>query len=206
MNSKISEITAMIRRLEDDLELEFARRRLALAFTVNDGKVRFEEYVLLHHKKLRSRFLSYVLDARPLIILTAPIIYAMIVPIALLDGLASLYQLLCFAVYGVSAVRRRDHMVFDRGQLAYLNWLEKFNCFYCSYANGVVSYLREIAARTEQYWCPIKHARRIVGAHERYSKFSDYGDASAYHTELAALREELFQQRAAEIKAADLVE
>jgi hypothetical protein len=205
MNSKITEITAMIRRLEDDLELEFARRRLALAFTVTNGKVQFEEYVLQHHKKLRSRFLSYVLDARPLIMLTAPIIYSMIVPIALLDGLASLYQILCFAVYGVPAVRRRDHMVFDRGQLAYLNWLEKFNCFYCSYANGVISYVREIAARTEQYWCPIKHARRVVGVHERYSQFSDYGDAPAYHVELAALRAALAQERAAEMKTADSV-
>src|SRR5208283_4581531 len=60
----------------------------------------------------------------------------------------SLYQPACFPVYGVAAVRRGDHMVFDRGHLAYLNWLEQFNCFYCSYANGVLSYVREIAART----------------------------------------------------------
>lgn len=128
-------------------------------------------------------------------ILTAPIIYAMIVPFALLDALVSLYQLACFPVYGVARVRRGDHMVFDRGHLAYLNWLEQFNCFYCSYANGVISYVRDVAARTEQYWCPIKHARRIVGAHERYKDFSDYGDAEAYHTELAKLRNELNQQR-----------
>jgi hypothetical protein len=141
--------------------------------------------------------LSYVLDARPLMVLTAPIIYAMIVPISLLDGLASLYQLACFAVYGVPRVRRRDHMVFDRGHLAYLNGLEKLNCWYCSYANGVICYVREIAARTEQYSCPIKHARRIVGAHDRYNKFADYGDAATYHKELEALRGELNHQRTA---------
>lgn len=197
MNARIAELTAMIGRLEDDLEVEFARRRLELAYTVKDGKVRFDEFVLKHHKELRSRFLSYVLDARPLMVLTAPIIYAMIVPVSLLDALASLYQRACFAVYGVPTVRRRDHMVFDRGHLAYLNGLEKFNCWYCSYANGVISYVREIAARTEQYWCPIKHARRIVGAHDRYSKFADYGDAAAYHKELEALRSELKQQRTA---------
>jgi hypothetical protein len=197
MNARIAELTAMIRRLEEDLEVEFAGRRLELAYSVKDGKVRFEEFVLKHHKKLRSRFLSYVLDARPLMVLTAPIIYAMIVPISLLDGLASLYQLACFAVYGVPRVLRRDHMVFDRGHLAYLNGLEKLNCWYCSYANGVISYVREIAARTEQYWCPIKHARRIVGAHDRYSKFADYGDAAAYHKELEALRSELNPQRTA---------
>jgi hypothetical protein len=197
MNTKISEITAMIRRLEDDLEVEFARRRLELAYTVHDGKVRFSEQVLKYHKQVRRRFLSYILGARPLMVLSAPVIYAMIVPFALLDALVSIYQLICFPVYGVAVVRRRDHLVFDRGHLAYLNGLEKFNCFYCSYANGVISFVREIAARTEQYWCPIKHARRIVGAHERYSRFSDYGDAAAYHAELAALRRELSEQRAA---------
>jgi hypothetical protein len=195
MNPRIAEIMGMIHRLEDDLEVEFARRKLDLAYTVRDGKVRFEEYVLKRHKRFRSRLLSYILGARPLMVLTAPLIYAMIIPFVLLDALVSLYQIACFPVYGVAAVRRRDHMVFDRGHLAYLNWLEQFNCFYCSYANGVISYVREIAARTEQYWCPIKHARRIVGAHERYHKFSDYGDAAAYHTELEALRKELNQQR-----------
>jgi hypothetical protein len=40
-------------------------------------------------------------------------------------------------------------------------------------------------------------SRRIVGAHERYSKFADYGDAASYHKELEALRSELNQQRAA---------
>jgi hypothetical protein len=191
MNARIAEITAMMRTLENDLEAEFARRRLELAYTVRDGKVRFEEFVLKQHKELRSRWLSYILGARPLMMLTAPVIYAIVVPIALLDALASLYQWACFPVYGVPPVRRCEHMVFDRGHLAYLNWLEKLNCAYCSYANGVISYVREIAARTEQYWCPIKHARRVVGAHERYSKFADYGDGAAYQAELAALRSEL---------------
>jgi len=167
MNAKITEITALIRKLEDDLEAEFARRRLDLAFTVTGGKVRFEEYVLKHHKQIRSNLLGHLLGARPLMVITAPLIYAMIVPFMLLN----------------------------RGQLAYLNWVEQFNCFYCSYANDVISYVREIAARTEQYWCPIKDARRIVSAHERYSKFAGYGDAAAYQAELAGLRNELNKER-----------
>lgn len=98
----------------------------------------------------------------------------------MLDIFVTLYQLICFRAYGISIVRRRDYIVLDRSQLAYLNWLEKFNCLFCSYANGVIGYVREISARTEQYWCPIKHARRIVGAHALYSSFADYGDAEAY--------------------------
>jgi hypothetical protein len=40
MNARMAELTAMIRRLEEDLEVEFARRRLELAYTLKDGKVR----------------------------------------------------------------------------------------------------------------------------------------------------------------------
>ena len=65
-------------------------------------------------------------------------------------------------------MRRRDYFVFDRHHLAYLNAIEKLNCAYCSYANGLVAYVREIAGRTEQFWCPIKHARRAIGAHAHY--------------------------------------
>ena len=61
--------------------------------------------------------------------------------------------------------------------------------------SGLVAYVREVAGRTEQYWCPIKHARRILGAHERYNRFSDYGDAEAYHRELDELRADLARKR-----------
>ena len=43
--------------------------------------------------------------------------------------------------------------------------------------NGV---LIEVAARTERHWCPIKHARRALAAHEHYREFVDFGDADAY--------------------------
>jgi hypothetical protein len=69
--------------------------------------------------------------------------------------------------------------------------LEKFNCMYCGYANGVASYFREVAARTEQYWCPIKHARRIVAAHDRYPGFFEYGDSENYRLGLERLRDSI---------------
>lgn len=48
--------------------------------------------------------------------------------------------------------------------------------------------MREIAARTEQYWCPIKHAQRVAGSHGHYSHFLDYGDAESYHDKLEQVR------------------
>jgi len=88
-------------------------------------------------------------------------------------------------------VRRRRYVVIDRHTLAYLNGIEKVNCVYCGYANGVIAYVREIAARTEQYWCPIRHARHIPAPHARYPLFFDYGDAKAYRHDLPKMRRTL---------------
>ena len=84
--------------------------------------------------------------------------------------------------------RRRDYFVLDRYRLGYLNAIEKVNCTYCSYANGLIAYIREIAARTEQYWCPIKHGRRVRSPHSRYALFADFGDAAGYRARSGKLR------------------
>ena len=110
-------------------------------------------------------------------IVTAPVIWSCLLPILLLDVWASAYQFVCFPAYGVPKVRRRDYVIMDRRKLAYLNPIEKFNCVYCEYVNGAIVYVQEIAGRTEQYWCPIKHALRLKTMHSRYRNFLDYGDA-----------------------------
>lgn len=191
MDTRIAGIIDRIQMLEAELEAEYARRRLEFAFHVKGRVVQFEERVLRRHRELRSRLSAYVLGARPLMLLTAPVIYSLVIPFALLDAAVTLYERVCFPVYGIPRVRRRDYLVLDRGQLAYLNAIERLNCAYCSYANGVIAFVREVGSRTEQYWCPIKHARRVLGAHDRYRRFADYGDAEAYHRELETLRSEL---------------
>jgi hypothetical protein len=180
MDPRIIALTDKIRVLEAELEAELARRRAELRVGLEKGRAFFEEEILRRHRELKTHLSSYVLNARPLVVLTAPVIYALIVPLVLLDLFVTIYHAVCFPVYGIPKVRRRDYLVFDRHHLAYLNALEKLNCAYCSYANGLIAYVREIAGRTEQYWCPIKHARRVMGAHSRYTLFEDYGDAEGY--------------------------
>jgi len=187
---EIKELAASIRALERQLEVMLARRRVELNYQVHDGIVHFEHVVIAKHRLLKARLLSYVFGARPAMILTAPVIYALIIPVLLLDLFVVVYQMACFPVYGIPRVRRRDYMAFDREQLNYLNALEKLNCAYCAYANGVFAYVREVGSRTEQYWCPIKHARRVLGVHARYGSFVDYGDGDAYRHELEQLRAE----------------
>jgi hypothetical protein len=55
----------------------------------------------------------------------------------------------------------------------------------------VFAYVREIAGRTEQYWCPIRHAKRVLAPHPHYREFVDYGDAAGYQRQLPLLRAKL---------------
>ncbi|MEZ5396850.1 MAG: hypothetical protein R2724_29265 [Bryobacterales bacterium] len=98
----------------------------------------------------------------------------------MLDLALTLYQEVSCRLTGIPRVRRRDHFAFDRAKLRYLTRIQRINCLYCSYANGVSSYFREILARTEQYWCPIKHQREPAAPHSRYSRFLDYGDERGF--------------------------
>jgi hypothetical protein len=190
VRDEITQLAASIRSLERQLEAALAKRRLELNYKVQDGVVHFEQVIIERHRLLRARLLKYVFGARPAMILSAPAIYALIIPFVLMDLFVMVYQIVCFPVYGIPRVRRSDYLAFDRGQLAFLNVIEKINCAYCSYANGVLGYVREVAARTEQYWCPIKHARRVLGVHARYGSFVDYGDADAYRHDLERLQAE----------------
>ena len=83
---------------------------------------------------------------------------------------------------------RTDYLIFDRAKLQYLNAIEKLNCFYCSDANGVAAYVAEIVARTEQHWCPIKHARESTTPHSRYEHFLPYGNAAEYRSRIETVR------------------
>lgn len=179
-----------IKALEEELEQEFCKRREEFAFAIENKRIRFAEEMMVLHRRLKKGVCRYLLDARPLNVITAPIIYIGIIPFILLDLFASVYQAVCFPAYGIPRVRRADYLVFDREELPYLNIIEKLNCGYCSYANGLTSYVREIGARTEQYWCPIKHARRIRNAHQHYYKFFEFGDAESFAKGLERLRRE----------------
>jgi len=157
-------------------------------YELRNGKVWFSKEIKREHRRLKTSLVRYVLHSRILAVLTAPFIYAVIIPFVLLDLFVSVYQAVCFPVYGIPKARRRDYIAIDRNKLRYLNAVEGINCMYCSYGNGVLAYAVEIAGRTEQHWCPIKHARRVQNTHDRYSHFIPYGDAHAYRDEIDKVR------------------
>ncbi|MDZ7710622.1 MAG: hypothetical protein U5K36_11615 [Roseovarius sp.] len=181
-------ILTRIRDLQDELEEEFARRRAAFRYGFKNGRVVFEAEVRRRHREMRVRLLTFLRRARPMTILTAPVIYSMIVPFALLDLFVTIYQAVCFPVYGIDKVKRADFIRIDRHHLAYLNAVQKLNCVYCGYCNGLIGYVHEIAGRTEAYFCPIKHAARVGAHHAYYAQFVDYGDADGFAEGLNASR------------------
>ena len=188
MNPIISELLARIQHMESEIELEMKLRRTELKADFDETRVRFEREVLEQQRRFKTGSIAYLLTANWLSVLTAPVIYALFFPILLLDLCITIYQHICFRAYGLARVRRGDYFVYDRTHLAYLNLIEKINCAYCSYGNGVMAYGREVVARTEQYWCPIKHARKIMGAHPYYTGFVDFGNAQRYKEELENMR------------------
>ncbi len=169
-----------VEKLEEEIKSTF--------YELRDGKVWFSNEIKREHRRLKTSLAHYVLHSRILAIVTAPFIYAVIIPFVLLDLFVSVYQTVCFPVYGIPKARRRDYIAVDRNKLRYLNALEGLNCMYCSYGNGVLAYAVEVAGRTEQHWCPIKHARRVQNTHDRYSHFLPYGDAPAYREEIETIR------------------
>lgn len=165
--------------------LTHARRRM------RRRALRIDRKLKEHQRRWKQRIPAYLRDANVLSLATTPVIYSLLGPLALLDLWVTAYQWICFPIYGIARVPRRRYFAIDRRKLEYLNAIEKVNCTFCSYANGLFAYVREVAARTELYWCPIKHARRIPSPHARYQQFFEYGDAEAYRSGLAGLRRQL---------------
>jgi len=187
MSSPVDELLARLHDLESQLEAEQARMRTAFETRRAALADAFESL----QRSQRVGLWRYLRTSRPAVMLTAPLIYSGWVVFALLDLFVTVYQTLCFPAYGMARVRRADYLAFDRAGLPYLNVIERFNCLYCSYGNGVLAYAREVAARTEQYWCPIKHARRLRQAHRHYPNFFEHGDAEAFRQGLERLRRAL---------------
>jgi hypothetical protein len=191
MDTRIDHILARIDALTEQLEEEIAERRKAFSYELDGRRARFEATVEARHRELRIGLRAFLAQARLSHIVTAPVIYSLIAPFLLLDLFVSIYQTVCFPAYGIPKVRRSDHIRIDRHHLAYLNGLQKLNCIYCGYCNGLISWVREIASRTEAYWCPIKHAGPVRHPHARYATFLDFGDAEGFQDGLARSRNDV---------------
>lgn len=195
MPDKLHSLLKEIQGLEQSVEAEIHRLQKGAAFHVHDGKVSFNKEMLRIHRTFKKGIGKYLSESNFLFILSSPVIYAMLVPAVILDIFCLFYQAICFPIYGIPKVSRKQYIRLDRHKLAYLNGIEKLNCDFCAYFNGSLAFAREVASRTEQYWCPIRHALAVKGFHPRYNRFVEFGDAAAYKSKLELLRREVMHEK-----------
>ena len=188
VDNRINEIVSQMKTLEDELIDELKKKEEEFFYTIENEKVKFEERVV---KKGREKIISsmqYLSSFPILAIVTMPFIWGMMIPALFVDISTTIYQTICFPIYKIPKVKRGEYIIMDRYNLFYLDRVEKINCWYCEYFNGVIAYVREIAARTEQFWCPIKHSQPLKEKHSRYENFFDFGDFTTYRKELEKRR------------------
>jgi len=176
---RVQEILHRLEELERELSDELQKGKESIQCDFLEERIPLWEYV-------RKGKITYLFSV--------PFIYGMIIPALIMDLGVTIYQAACFPIYGIPKVRRRDYIVIDRQHLPYLNPLQKLNCVYCGYFNGLIAYVREIASRTEQFWCPIRHARHLPDAPPRTWRFIPYGDGRDLHTRWKKLREALKEE------------
>jgi hypothetical protein len=194
--SKIDEIIARMEALEKELAEEFEHVGTDVRYTIERKKVHFTKEMRQRHKLLATKWSAYIYENGLLKMLTMPVIWGAVIPAFIMDVTVTFYQFVSFPIYGIPKVRRGDYIVIDRHALSYLNWIEKMSCVYCGYFNGLLAFVREVAARTEQYWCPVRHARTPKAPHSRYPYFLEYGDAEGYRRRLEAVRRQFDDLRA----------
>jgi hypothetical protein len=189
MNNKIRELLEEIEDIKVKLAEEIEKQESHISYEIKDGYVRFEKEVLAKQRENMKNLLTWFREVPLLHLLSSPLIYAMIIPAVVFDIILFVYQQVIFRIYKFEFIQRSDYMLFDHQYLGYLNPIEKLNCLYCSYFNGLMLYASAIAGRTELYFCPIKHAKKVVSQHAYYDVFLSYGDEEDYQKKLKELRE-----------------
>jgi hypothetical protein len=188
MNDKIRELIEEIDAMKLKLAEEIDKQESHISYEIKNGYVTFEKEVLSKQRENMKNLLTWFREVPLLHLLTAPLIYAMVIPAIIFDVLLFVYQQIAFRIFKFEFIKRSDYMHFDHHYLGYLNAIEKFNCLYCSYFNGLMLYASAIAGRTELYFCPIKHAKKVIAQHKYYEEFLSYGDEEDYQKKLKELR------------------
>ncbi len=174
--SQFKKLTEQIEALNKALSREYARMAEKYGFSIKKRTVTFLKEFRERNKKFRIPAWKYVVPTDVRHFISMPFIYVMIVPALILDLFVTIYNLIALPLYHIPRVKRGEYIVYDRRFLSYLNIIQKINCLYCSYVNGLFAYSSEIGARTERYWCPIKAAHKPLAYHSWYGDFADYGN------------------------------
>lgn len=196
MSDIVRDLLAQIAELEDELAKAIHEQQERLHYRVEGSKIRFEKNLRRVHTELKTGNFRWLARSEMRNVISAPFVYIMITSFVLLDVFLFVYQSICFPLYRIPKVRRGDYIVVDRHHLGYLNAIEKLNCMYCGYADGLLAYARQILSGTEMYWCPIKHARKVLDPHRGYARFADFGTGDDYAEYVVEMRRQVREARA----------
>jgi len=126
----------------------------------------------MEYKRYNNKF-KYILKY----LLSIPFIWAVLFPAMILDLFVEVYHRICFPLYGIPTAKRSNYIKIDRNKLSYLNIVDKVNCTYCGYGNGLAAYFVRIAGDTEKYLCGIKHKKyKNFEEPKHHKSFLEYGD------------------------------
>ncbi|MBT3407760.1 hypothetical protein HOK68_04585 [Candidatus Woesearchaeota archaeon] len=127
----------------------------------------------MKYKKYPNRFLRHLFSG--------PLIWSILIPSVILDIWIEIYHRICFPLCGIDYVPRSRYIKIDRYKLSYLDFLEKIECTYCGYINGLFQYWTMIAAESEIYWCAIRHKKsNDFKEPSHHKKFVDYGSKKKF--------------------------
>ncbi|RKZ87995.1 MAG: hypothetical protein DRQ39_03210, partial [Gammaproteobacteria bacterium] len=104
MDVRIKQLIDQIKLLEDELTDELHQQEDQLLFQLKGKKVRFEQSIKQAHRKFKTDVWQWLFGLHPINLITAPIIYTMIVPLVVSDLFVSFYQAVCFPVYKITKV------------------------------------------------------------------------------------------------------
>ncbi|WP_373017782.1 hypothetical protein [Thiomicrorhabdus sp.] len=111
---KARELIAEIKQLEAELLQELQKQEDKFLYKTENHKVVFDEAALKKHKQQASNLFAYLAEVPILNFITFPVIWFGIFPALFMDLVVSIYQSICFRVYGIPRVKRSDYIVIDR--------------------------------------------------------------------------------------------
>ena len=110
----LEQLCATQRELDREIDRLLTEGREQFRYTLERGRVVFERGMQNLHRQRRKGLLRYLRDTPITFILSAPLIYGMLVPYVILDLSVTVFQHICFRIYGIPRVRRGDFLVIDR--------------------------------------------------------------------------------------------
>ena len=147
--------------------------------------INYSNGLIMRYIKTPYRFFRHLL--------TLPFIFSAIIPILILDIWIEIFHRISFPFYRIPYVKRGQYIKIDRHKLSYLDPMQKLNCAYCGYANGVLQYCVQIFGETEKYWCSINHEKdEIFIAPPHPTEFNAYNNEEEYIKEYKSKRTRQF--------------